>query len=364
MRSLSAAEAIAPAIERTRIVLFQPFKLGRSWKLAATAYLAALGAFFLPTPVFSFFSKASNPHASLSGLLLSLGFGTVFTTISLLFFYLGARMEFVLFDIVLLNEKFVAPTWRRHSHQVWRWVGFKLLFSIAVTLLCGPIYYFAFKSLALQMAANSLPGHPPSPALLGTLLRFYAVIGLPMGFAILFSSLLTNFVLPSIALENTTVSEGLRRTLGLVTSEPGPVSLFVVLKFFLGIAAFLAMETAVILGEILCLIPIGLVALAGWLLLRSAGDAGHLLMLVGAVVLVLLFAVFAIYFATLLMGAVHVFFQAYALYFLGGRYPMLGDMLEPPAPVFPYTPPQPPPPHPGIPSSSAFPLPPPSEPAI
>jgi hypothetical protein len=26
---------------------------------------------------------------------------------------------------------------------------------------------------------------------------------------------------------------------------------------------------------------------------------------------------------------VHVFFQAYALYFLGGRYPSLGDLLEP-----------------------------------
>jgi hypothetical protein len=49
MRVLSASEAISPAIDRTRSVLFQPFQKGRSWKLAATAYLAILGNIFLPS---------------------------------------------------------------------------------------------------------------------------------------------------------------------------------------------------------------------------------------------------------------------------------------------------------------------------
>jgi hypothetical protein len=55
------------------------------------------------------------------------------------------------------------------------------------------------------------------------------------------------------------------------------------------------------------------------------------------------------------MGSLLTFFQAYALYFLGGRYPLLGDLLDrstpppayayaasfpPPAPP-PYQPPQP-----------------------
>ena len=33
-------------------------------------------------------------------------------------------------------------------------------------------------------------------------------------------------------------------------------------------------------------------------------------------------------------GASLIFFQAYALYFLGGRIPRLGDLLEPPPPPF------------------------------
>ena len=41
-----------------------------------------------------------------------------------------------------------------------------------------------------------------------------------------------------------------------------------------------------------------------------------------------------------LVGTVFVFTQSYALYFLGGRYPLLGNIIEPPP--FPY--PTPPPP--------------------
>jgi hypothetical protein len=260
------------------------------------------------------------------------------------FFYIGTRMEFVLFDIVLLNEKFVAPSWRRHALHSWRWMGFKVLFSLLIAFLCGPLFYLVFSKLVPQLkaAAPAAPGQVP-PHLFHNLIQLYAVIGLPIVFAILLSSLLTNFVLPSIALEDTTVREAFRRFLALASDEPGPVAAFVGFKILLGIAAFIAMEAAIFIGELLCLIPIGLVALAGWFLLRSAGDAGHLLMLAGAVLLLALFAVIVVYGSTIVLGCVHTFFQAYALYFLGGRYPLLGDMLEPPAPPVPYAPPQSPP---------------------
>ena len=327
MRVLSASEAIAPAIHRTKTVLFQPFRIGRSWKLAATAYLSAMGAFFIPTP---FFFLGSGAHRTLPSLLFSFGFGIVFSLISFVFFYLGARLEFVLFDIVLLNEKFVAPSWKRHSRQSWRWVGFKVLFSIVMGILSAPAYYFGYMYLMPRLAAVSAPGQPPSPELFATLFRFYAVIGLPIGFAFLCSSLLTNFVLPSIALENTSVREGLRRFFGLMGSEPGSLSLFVVFKVLLAIGGFIAMEAAIVVTELICLIPLVLIGVAGWFLLRSAGDAGHLLMLAGIVLLATVFAGFLFYLVMLVMGCVHVFFQAYALYFLGGRYPLLGDLLESP----------------------------------
>ncbi len=345
MRILSASEAINPAINRTKAVLFQPFQWGRSWKLAATAYLSVMGAFFLPTPLFTLGSFSSASGMGLPAAFLSLGAGILFSALMFLFFYVGARLEFVLFDIVLLNEKFVAPSWRRHSHQAWRWIGFKVLFSVVVAVVCGPLFFITVRNL-VQHFPTTVPGEPPPPEFIGNLFLFYALIGFPLALALLCSSLLTNFVLPSIALENTAAREGLRRFFALFRTEPGPVALYVILKIALSIAAFVAMEAAILIVEFIAAIPLGLIALLGWFLLRSAGDAGHLMMLTGAILLLALFGAFLFYCGMLVMGSIHVFLQAYALYFLGGRYPLLGDMLEPPSPAFPYiAPPASPPPH-------------------
>ena len=57
MPILSALDAISPAFARTKLVLFSPFRKGRTWKLAATAYLATAGAVFLPFPLIPIFSS-------------------------------------------------------------------------------------------------------------------------------------------------------------------------------------------------------------------------------------------------------------------------------------------------------------------
>ena len=180
-----------------------------------------------------------------------------------------------------------------------------------------------------------------------------------MVLAILSSSLLTNFVLPSIALENTTAREAMRRFGELIRVEPGAVALFAILKVVLGVAAVIAAEMLSILAVLILCIPLGLVAFLGGLLLRSAGDAGHLMMIAGGILLAIVGGIMMFYAVIFAMGCIHVFFQAYALYFLGGRYPLLGDMLEPPLPGFGY--PNPPPSAPSAPSGWLPPLPEPIE---
>ena len=344
MRPLSAAESIQPAINRTKTLLFQPFQLGRSWKLAATAYFTAMGYFFLPTPLL-YLGNLSFTPSRLAIFVLSATLGIAFSAFMFWLFYLGARLEFVVFDIVLLQEKFVAPSWKRHAHQTWRWIGLKLLLSLAIAILFGPIFYLGFRSLQQNMLLMT-PGQPPSPEFFRTLISFYALVSLPMVLAILSSSLLTNFVLPSIALENTTAREAMRRFGELIRVEPGAVALFAVLKVVLAVAAVIAAEMLSILAVLILCIPLGLVAFLGGLLLRSAGDAGHLVMIAGGILLAIVGGIMMFYALIFALGCIHVFFQAYALYFLGGRYPLLGDMLEPPSPAFPYiAPPASPPPH-------------------
>ena len=82
----------------------------------------------------------------------------------------------------------------------------------------------------------------------------------------------------------------------------------------------------------------GLAGFAGYLVLHAAGPVGAVLMVAGAVVLVLCLVVVLLYGTILAMGYLLLLLDIYAIYFLGGRYPMLGNLLEP-GPGGPFTPP-------------------------
>jgi hypothetical protein len=333
MRVLSASEAIGPAIDRTKAVLFQPFRVGRSWKLAATAYLSVMGLFFIPTPLAILFSPARGGAFGAFPWLFAVGIGITFSAVMFLFFYIGSRLQFVLFAIVLERKEMVAPLWARYGARVWRWLGLKLVLSLAACFVFGvPIVYF-FRSFLANLPIQ--PGQPPSSQMVGSLLLLYTFILLPFFAVMLLSSLLSDFVLPSIALEDATLSDALGRFLQLVKTEPLPMLAFIGFKVLLAIAGVIAMEVALIIAEIVGAIPLGLLAFVGWYLFRSSGLIGHTLMIAGAITLGLVLIAFLIYISLLVIGCMHTFFQAYALYFLGGRYPLLGDLLEPPSPGVP-----------------------------
>jgi hypothetical protein len=329
MRTLSAAEAISPAIDRTKDVLFRPFRKGRSWKLAATAYLSAMGCFFLPIPlailILPWMATPATMSKSTFVAVTACGLA-IYSAFLWLLFYFGARLEFVLFDIVLFKAELVAPVWRKYSPQTWRWIGLKVAFGTVVSVIAGiPIAYWgihAFSRLAFQ------PGQPPPPGFVNTfvLLPIF-FIG---WFSLLFlaSSLLGDFVLPSLALENATVSVAMGRFMALLRAEPGQVFFFCCFKVLLGIVALIAMELAIFIAEFVVAIPLGVVGFFGWLILHQLGAAGVLMMTVGAVLLYVAFVVFFFYFVLGMQGCIMTFFQAYGMYFLGGRYPLLGDMMD------------------------------------
>jgi hypothetical protein len=328
MRALSATEAISPAINRTKAILFQPFRKGRSWKLAATAYLSAMGLAFIPYPLI-FFAMPRPPNQQ------GVYFGLVMTAISLsviaimlLFFYLGSRLQFVLFAITAEKGDMVAPLWRRYGARTWPWLGIKLILSLVVTAAFAVPIFYAFRSLITHMSIQ--PGQPPSPEMFASLFLFYIFFFAPIAVLMLCSSLLSDFVLPPIALENATIADALGRFFQLIKAEPMQLSVYVLFKVLLAIAGMIAMQVVVMLAEILALIPLGILALLGWFLFRSAGPIGHILFIAGGITLGLALGVFLFYVMTLVLGCVHMFYQAYALYFLGGRYPLLGDILEPP----------------------------------
>jgi hypothetical protein len=340
MRPLSAAQAIDPAFARTRTVLFQPFRKGRSWKLAATAYLSCFGCLFFPIPlVLLALPWMNNPvvGSRLTHHLILIMIVAVYTAIMWAFFYIGARLEFVLFDIVLFKAEFVAPVWRKYRPQNWRWIGLKVAFGTVLCAATGiPFALWIYRS---NSALSVATGQQPLPSYFAHfffLLFFFTMCA--GGLCVLLASLLGDFILPCLALEDSTVSDSFRRFRALFEAEPAQVVYFALLKVAFAVVGIIALELCIFVAEIALAIPLGIIGYLGWQILHRMGPAGAVMIVVGTVLLYLAFTAAMFYFMTFLNGAVATFFTAYGLYFLGGRYPLLGDLLEPPT-LYGYPPP-------------------------
>jgi len=347
MRLLSAAEAITPSIERTKAVLFQPFRKGRTWKLSATAYLGRASTIFLPFPLFYLFFLPAVHRTGGTALAAALVIGLLLlTAIGVWLFHLCTRISFAFFDIVLYRGEFVAPAWRKYGPQSRKWTAFKVLLGTVITAVFAVPIATYFVSM-FSMLSSIKPNHSPPPEFIATIFAAYFFFYFGFGIFYFVSSLLGDFILPSLALENTTVAEAFSRFFELIRREPGQVALYALLKFVLGIGfymgAFIAFEIIVILVTLILALVFGVIGF----LLHLIGVPTAVLIGLALFIGILWYLFIGFYGAILVLGGVLTFFEAYNLYFLGGRYPLLGDLLEPPPPPVEYA--APPPEPPGLP---------------
>jgi hypothetical protein len=343
MRPLSATECISPAIARTKLVLFTPFRKGRTWKLSATAYLCRIGTVFFPFPlIYLFFLPAAGKAGgALAVVALCIGV-LLLTAIAAFIFYLCSRLQFAYFDIVVNRGEFVAPAWRKYGPQSLPWTGIKILIGTAATLACAvPIGAYVNHLIPMFQQMGSLaPGQPPPPEFMHAIFAFYAgygIILLVFGSVFLLSSLLSDFIVPSLALENTGLAEASRRMVELIRREPGEFTLYVILKVFLGGGIYFAAIIAWEIAFFLCTLIFGLVVVLLGFLLHLAGVSSVILTIL-AVPVAIAWYIFLMYSMVFPVGAALTYFDAYALYFLGGRYPMLGDLFDrsTPPPTYAY----------------------------
>ena len=333
MQILSAADSISPALARTLQVLFSPFRLGRTWKLGITGYLAFASTVFLPFPLFylSFATQMLRQgHRSIA--TVALIFILIAFALFAWFFYLFSRLQFAFFDIVLNRGQFVAPAWRKYGPQTWPWMGAKIVFGTVFMLITVlpfvPLMLHSFHALNALQAMSMTPGQPPPPGFIGAILSFELLIFSVFGTLFVFDSLLTDFVLPSLALEATTLRESFRRFGQLVRREPGQMFIYLILKTALSVAGYIAMVMAYFAVIVIYLIVIALVLGIGYLLLHALHVSSGVLVVLALTIGVPTYIFVVFYSSTLGAGIVLTFLQAYALYFLGGRYPLLGTMLD------------------------------------
>jgi hypothetical protein len=267
-------------------------------------------------------------------------------------FHLCSRLQFVYFDMLAGRSDFVRPSWRKFPNQVLPFTALKIVLGLCTTAIFAvPLAALAPQIVPLLKQMASTPGQPPSPQFLAIFYGSYAIFALVIGFGLLVCGLLTDFLVPSMAFENTTLGEAFHRMDELIRREPGQFALFVLLKTVIGLVAYFA---AIMVWEIVFLIATvivgGIVALIGWVL-HLAGVPTIALAVPGVLLGLAWYALTVGYGMMIAVGPVLTYMDAYALFFLGGRNPILGDMLDastPPAaapamyPYAGYAPPVPP----------------------
>ena len=340
MRVLSAGECAAPAFKRTWDFYFKPFRPGRSWKWAASAYVGQIGLFFLPLPLPILLAAVSHVHLRPAmWALLSLA-SVAFIAFGFWIFYLCTRMEIVFFEAVLTKAPLVRPIWRRYGPQTWQMVGARLVLSAVLGVFITMPMMRYILSMVHMFRNMPKPGMQPDPMAQAALFRgiFSSEMMLfaGLGIVMLLSSLLSDFMLPTLALEGETLGEAISRMLRLFRTEPLTMLAYVVLKALFGLLGFIVQYICNIVIVLFSLIPMGIIALIvgglSWLALHSLGPVWHIVLILEMIAGYGLFVVWDLYLAIGTMGIVLTFLQYFALFFLGGRYPKLGELLEPPPP--------------------------------
>jgi hypothetical protein len=344
MQPLSATDAIAPAWQHTRRLLLGPRNPRLFFKIAAVAFFAEVTSFS-----FSFSKPMHAGHGGgASPLVLGAILGIVLACVAVglvvafALFYLSSRLQFTLFHIVLRSEAQVAPIWRRYAAATWRWMGLKLLFFLAALACVTPIFIPAVLYFIHAISLQSHGDHSHIVSFILTMFAFVVVIFLFVVTVAVVTILLRDFAVPSMALEGTPLRETVSRVVALTRAETGQVALYVLLRVCLGIAG--TFVSYMLLGVLALIVgaPLGGVGFGLWKQFHLAGAGAHAGMIAGWILLALaLLTVLAIG-VICLFGYLFTFLQAYAIFFLGGRYPLMGQLLtEPPTPVAPAAQPQP-----------------------
>jgi hypothetical protein len=346
MRLLSATDAISPAIEHAKALL-RPFSLKLWLKIGLVAMLAEMGAQFIFPP----FGNASGHTSSQSSGITAVAGGVtpylvvIFVILGILavllglaFLYFGSRMQLVLMDLVATRTTLVAPAWHRTASRTWRWIGLKVAFLFGFFIIIGAIafvpLFYLFRSMPANGTQQQLGG-----GFFATFALIFVII-ICVVFALMAALwLLRDFVLPFILFDDATLGTALRNTSIILRREPGSVLFYLLMKFILSLVFGIAAELCIAFSLLIAAIPLGIIGGFIWFALHQAGPLGTAIMyisfaLLGAIGLTVFFII-----AICIAGAVLTFYQAYALYFVGGRIPNLGNLLQPPPPPLMQTPP-------------------------
>jgi hypothetical protein len=358
---VSAVDCVQPALQHTRQQLFSPFRWGQWSRLALVGILAAelhlggcgfgnLGSHWPHVPhkdgstvipssaspfgVPPFNSAHMSEHiAQFLGLII-VGLFAIFV-LGFIFLYISSIFRFILFDSILQRHCSIRESWNRWRRAGGRFFLWQIVFQIAVSLFLAVLVGIP---LALALAAGWAHDFQQHVGrMIGGVVLLLGLFVVFIVTAIVVQVLARDFLVPIMALEDLDFADGWHRVLAILRREKGDFAVYLLLKLVLSIAAGIIFSILAVIPALLIAIP----AVIAFFAARAAGlgwsvTTISLVIIVGTCLLFLL-----LYLIALVCVPATVFFPAYALYFLAGRYPALDGILHPAPPPPPLPPPLP-----------------------
>lgn len=338
MVRLTAADAISPAIQRTRDFLFRPFRLGTYLKLCLVAVLTegfgGNSSFSGPSGHRStHHSSFASPVHLTSEWIVILAVAVVLAiALGFLVLYLITRLRFAYFHCLIHHTREVRPGWLLYRDQAMRFFLLNLVVGLGFLVLLAVIalpFAAGFFRLYRETRAG---GHPDIGLILALVLPLIPIILLFVLAALAVDLILRDFMLPHFALEDATAGEAWRAVWARIRMEKGGFFVYALLRLILPVVAMIAIFIVLAIPAIIFIGVVVVFEIAIHALFANAGlvlaAAGILFqVLVGIVA-----GVIALLIGICVGGPLSTAVRQYALLFYGGRYQRLGDILSPPPP--------------------------------
>lgn len=347
MPILTAADAISPAIYRTRQFLFAPpFRWSTFLKLCLVAAVTeGLGSNFN-----SNLNKHGGGHTPSSpnniiyhftpemiAAIVAAVIGVII--IGLLIGYLITRLRFAYFHCLIHNTRQLRPGWELYSSQAGRFFWMNIAVAICFLLVVGAVllpFAAGFWRFFQGIQAGNEPNWGLLISLVVPLIPLLIVIFLV---ALMSDIVLRDWMLPHYALEDATAGEAWHSVWSRIKNEKKQFFVYSILRVIAPIVAGIILFLVLIIPGA---VSVGGVAAAEYAVhtafAASTGSATVVGIALEVFIGIIAFA-FVVVVGISLGGPVSTGLREYALLFYGARYEVLESVLFPPAsPIAPGSP--------------------------
>lgn len=340
MPAISAAESISPAIQRTKIFLFRPFRLSTYLKLCLVALLVEgssggsgnfrfPGSGHWPRHRSHFDGWSGFPHFAFTPQRIAAACAIIalIVLVGLVISWLITRLRFAWFHCLIHNIREIGPGWHLYREQATRFFWFNVVVGLcflAVMAVLALPFAAGFLSLFRSLRAG---GHPNIGAMLALVLPLIPIIFLIVILAIAVHIFLRDLMLPHFALDNATAGQAWDAAWARVRNEKAAFFVYALLRVVLPIAAGIGIFIVLIIPGIIWALALVAVEVALHAALGHAALGIFFEVSVGVIAGIIAFVGFMVVY-----GPLYTAIREYALIFYGGRYQRLGEILYPPPP--------------------------------